>query len=600
MKLPSIQILLNESKKTFLRFPATIITAIIGSSLSIYLIGKDLDHDDATILFRIIMTSILAIPLLTSGKLFIERNNSSKLQETITYGILLSLLAINYILLPENSNNSNNIDFYRYFLSGGAYGLTLTFAGFLIKNEIRGFWEFSKILFIKFFSTILYTGVLFFGIAVALAAIDYLLDVTIDEKLYFQIWIFITGIIAPWLFLNGFPKNLKELNKTKTYHKSIRIFSQYILVPLVVTYLIILYLYSGKILLINEWPVSEVTYLTIFFALAGIITNLLLYPVQQDKSQPWAKWFEKAFFIALLPTLGMLFYAIWLRISPFGITENRYFVVIIGLWLLGISIYKIFSKEKNIKITIISFTAIILLSNYGPWSAYSISKNSQFDRLKTLLIQYEGLDNNAKAQKLKKTPTNSDKGSIISINKYLIDNHGYKSIQELFNEDIKKFREENSSYSLKRHITHDILGLTSPSNNYNLTFKYFQSDRKSEISIKGFDYLYDIDRYIREQASESNQYKIEITDSPTTIVITSKENNSSLSIPLKPLTDKLKKSSQDKSFNLPYSKLNIEKENKEIKVKIYFNYINTKYDKVNPYSLNGIILIKDKTKDQTS
>ncbi len=369
--LPSIDHIYQDSKKTLFRFPLSILAAIIGASIAIFFVEMNVDPDEFLTAFKIMMTMILAVPLLTAGQLFIERNKFPLNKQIITYLALAAVLILNYIFLPE-TNYPLEKSIYRYILFGGSYYLLVTFTAYLIKNEVRGFWEFNKSIFIQFAKTTLYTGVLFIGIAIALSTIDYLFGVTIDGEVYAEIWIFIAGIIAPWLFLNGYPSDFKALNSQTNYHKSIRIFGQYILTPLVVTYFAILYAYSAKILLEGQWPEGQVSYLIIFFALAGIATNLILYPIRQDKEQKWSIYFEKGFFISLIPMIGMLFYAIYQRLEQYGFTEDRYYVVLLGLWLLGISIYFIFSKTRNIKHILISFTATVLLSQFGPWSLLNI------------------------------------------------------------------------------------------------------------------------------------------------------------------------------------------------------------------------------------
>jgi len=44
----------------------------------------------------------------------------------------------------------------------------------------------------------------------------------------------------------------------------------------------------------------------------------------------------------------MLFYAIYLRIAQYDLTINRYLVIAFGIWLIVLSVFLIFSKEKRI------------------------------------------------------------------------------------------------------------------------------------------------------------------------------------------------------------------------------------------------------------
>ena len=72
MKLPSVQQILQDASRTFLRFPFVLINAVLGTIAAVILI----DHEgppQATILFNILLATILGIPLLTGLTLFGER-----------------------------------------------------------------------------------------------------------------------------------------------------------------------------------------------------------------------------------------------------------------------------------------------------------------------------------------------------------------------------------------------------------------------------------------------------------------------------------------------------------------------------------------------
>ena len=81
----------------------------------------------------------------------------------------------------------------------------------------------------------------------------------------------------------------------------------------------------------------------------------------------------------------MLFWAILYRINLYGITHERYYVLILSLWLSVVVVYFIFQKQPKIKFIPISlfFTGIISIA--GPQSADSISKKSQLNRFESYI-----------------------------------------------------------------------------------------------------------------------------------------------------------------------------------------------------------------------
>jgi hypothetical protein len=99
--------------------------------------------------------------------------------------------------------------------------------------------------------------------------------------------------------------------------------------------------------------------MVIGFSIFGYLTYLFTYAFQEENIL--LKWFRKFFPMIVIPQLFMLFYAIYLRIVQYDITVNRYFVVVFGLWLLGISLYYSFSKLKKLVFIPASLSIIILL-----------------------------------------------------------------------------------------------------------------------------------------------------------------------------------------------------------------------------------------------
>ena len=125
--------------------------------------------------------------------------------------------------------------------------------------------------------------------------------------------------------------------------------------------------------------------MVIGFSMFGYIAYIFSYALSEKgnlidlirRSFPWA----------VLPQILMLFYAIYLRIHQYDITINRYFVVIFGFWLTGISLYYALAREKRLMWITISLAFIIVLISFGPWSVFSLPLHRQYDRLTHQLEQ---------------------------------------------------------------------------------------------------------------------------------------------------------------------------------------------------------------------
>ncbi len=96
-------------------------------------------------------------------------------------------------------------------------------------------------------------------------------------------------------------------------------------------------------------------------------------------------WYGRWWFVAILPSLVMLVMAVGKRLGQYGITEPRYFLLVLALWMLGLSLYYGITASRNIKLIPLSLAAVAVLTSVGPWGAYVVSKRSQVARLDRVL-----------------------------------------------------------------------------------------------------------------------------------------------------------------------------------------------------------------------
>src|SRR5699024_11026378 len=120
-----------------------------------------------------------------------------------------------------------------------------------------------------------------------------------------QLFALLTFIFNTWFFLAGIPSSFNYFSNDD-YPKSLKIFTQNILIPLVIIYLMILYLYAGKILLQWSWPEGWVSNLILIFSIVGILAILLLHPIRNNRDNRWINRFSSSYFWSLVPLVVLL------------------------------------------------------------------------------------------------------------------------------------------------------------------------------------------------------------------------------------------------------------------------------------------------------
>ncbi len=463
MKLPSLNLLYRQAKETFFRFPLVLVSALIGTYAMMRLIGFSREYYEvhSQLYLNIVMTCSLGIPLFIAAVLFAESRKFSAGMKLLVQAIPVAALLLFYFTL---SNDTDIFDIGRYFLYLVAFHLLVSFSAHLSDKSQTDFWDFNQTIFLRFILSALYSGVLYAGLAIALLAFDKLFDMHIDGKRYGQLFFFIAGIFNTWFFCSGVPEIGGEKQEFK-YPKGLKIFAQYVLLPIIVVYVVILYMYLFKIIFQWSLPMGWVSYLVIGFSAAGIFSLLLIYPLKDDVR--WMRIFSRLFFAALIPQIILLFLAISRRTAEYGMTERRYYVIVLAVWLAVTTVFYLITNFRNIKYIPVTLCIIALVTSVGPWSAFNLSLNSQLGRLEEVLKKNSILVDGKIVKKADVEITENEMSDVRSIVEFLIERRKLDRIQPWFGEDLanvsaEKVREMHRPSSFfKMQGIMELMGLKS-------------------------------------------------------------------------------------------------------------------------------------------
>lgn len=387
-RLPSLQNVLNAAQKTILRFPLETITAICGTIFAILNIRQEYSNYDEFYL-KAIMSCSICLVWFVSASLFFDAKQKNNIIRFIV-SLVLSVPLIAFVF--NFGERVSDAEWQQFFVLNLALHLLVSFAGFIPRNyNQEEFWEFNKQLFLRILTSGLYSIVLYTGLALAILAVDQLFKMKFDSKIYGYLFFIIAGIFNTIFFLSGVPEtNNREFPLQLNYPKGLKNFTQFVLLPLISIYLVILICYEAKILVTLSLPVGWVSYLVLAFAIVGILSFLLVHPIADENGNLWMRTFNRWFYFLLIPLLVLLFWAILYRINLYGFTHERYYVLLLSIWLAIVVAYFLISKHPKIKFIPISMCLAGLLSIVGPQSAASVSKYSQLSRFEDYLQKAEG------------------------------------------------------------------------------------------------------------------------------------------------------------------------------------------------------------------
>jgi hypothetical protein len=409
---------------------------------------------------------------------------------------------------------------------------------------------------IRIFSRFLITGIfaliMFGGIAGVLASIDGLLEVNVPSKAYLYTFYIIGTFFVPSYAFAGIPQDCSELDDIK-YPKSLGVLLLYIMIPIICAYTVILYLYFVKVLVERAWPQGMVGNLVLWYSIVSIVVIFLVTPIIEEKR--WIRRFVFWFTKLILPCIVMLFIAVGIRIKAYGVTESRYFVLLIGLWALGVFIYwNLKGVSRNILLPA-SLAVILLISAVGPFSAFSVSISSQSNRLKTIVKSYGMLEGDT-LKKVEGTISKDDKDNIRSILRYFNNNHSLSDVGFLpdgfkMDDVLEYFKFDSNEYYTKA------------------SYFSFGSEAGNAVDISGYDYLISLG-----QGGTEGQ-KVEFGDNYTVAYSSDDEDievyegeKKVYSFDLKSFAEVLHKNHGEEKYQLPQKEMTVVDENSDVRIRI--------------------------------
>lgn len=382
--LPSIDRLIVGAITAAKRFPLALLCAVIGAVTAVVMTERQ-QHGDADPLLNLVATMSLGLPMFIALVTMSERYQWPRSWHWLSQLIGLGALTGYYFSLPEDLFHPTH-PAIRHAISLFGLHFLVAIGPFLNKGAGKAFWQYNKSLLLSILTSAFYSAALFVGLTIALAAADYLFGFDVKWDTYAELWMLMAGIVNTWIFLALVPSDYAALETIEEYPGALKVFSQYVLLPLVGLYFVILFAYELKIIFEWNWPKGWVSQMVLWYAVVGTLALLLLHPLREREGSKWIAKFGDWYYRLMIPLVVMLFLAIRRRIHDYGVTEPRYIVLGLAIGLCIVVLYFIFSKRKDIRIVPVVLIVLALIAAYGPLSASSISCWSQTSRLEEMLI----------------------------------------------------------------------------------------------------------------------------------------------------------------------------------------------------------------------
>lgn len=248
------------------------------------------------------------------------------------------------------------------------------------------------LVFKAFFTTILFSGIIFIGTMLVLFAID-----TLIASLYGNIYVHMANLIyvlfAPIFFLSLWPPkdSIDEaFEKAVQMPKMLNKLLTYIVLPLISIYTIVVLIYILLNIRRAFWAQNIFEPMLVSYIIVTIVVMMIARQLGNPLATIWKKVIPKALFVIVILQLA----ATIVSMKDIGITHDRYYVLIFGLFaLITSTLYNFISAIRG-HIIALSFICLAILSITPPIDAFTVSRVNQVKLLEQVLEKNQMLEHN--------------------------------------------------------------------------------------------------------------------------------------------------------------------------------------------------------------
>lgn len=249
-------------------------------------------------------------------------------------------------------------------------------------------WRFTLALAQAAFLAILTGLIISFALTSLAARIDFLssFDLLLHYRAIVTSWL----LVSPVAFLAFIPDGPDEDGEGTRWEVTmlgcaLRLSVTYVLVPVVLLYAGVLHIYAFRLVFGGELPDGFIAWLFIVFVGAGAGIWLASWPWRASGSPLLRLFLRNWCWLTIIPLL-LFSWVTWERLEAFGLTPDRYGLLVIAVWSAGAALYWIARRDNaDMRLLLGGLAFLLLIGSFGPWGAKETSATSQAARLTDLL-----------------------------------------------------------------------------------------------------------------------------------------------------------------------------------------------------------------------
>ena len=266
--------------------------------------------------------------------------------------------------------------------------LSIFIAPFWKDKDENAFWIFLFKNLKALVVGALVATLLFCSVAALVFAFGALFEYEFDEKIFLYIFYFCASIVFPILYFTGIPSIEECHSETPKLSKFVTSTIRFLFVPVLALAILLFYAYIAKFILLWDMPQGMVSYFVSGFMVYMLALVTVLYPARLHPGSTFEKKLLKIFPAACIPLVVMMSVGLVRRISDYGISAERIYVVAINIFFYAVIAILLVDKIKcKSRFIVITFCAMFFILTDTPLNALKVTHHVWMKSIKSALIE---------------------------------------------------------------------------------------------------------------------------------------------------------------------------------------------------------------------
>ncbi len=391
--------LVNAVRRSIERFPLTVLFAIALTLCCMIQLHWGMDFFGRDWRFFVFWYPATGVALSLSLSLWLEEHRGKPV--CMLTAVLIHLAWIGVSIFLSRHHEMLGFAPYRYIIVAliSALVLSLPVLSFFRDETDVPFWNFSYRMVMALVVAVVIAGIVCGGLELLLLSIENLFGADISEDVYVDVVIICFCLIMPLLLIQGIPGDeAKHDAMPMPMPRIIENAVTKLFTPIAIAYFVTLYCYAAKILFTWELPDGWVSWLVTASMAAFVILFMLVYPYREKAQQSASAWNGTAVRIIthwmpvfMLPLLLLMSIGIARRISDYGLTVMRVYLVTFNLWCYAVCLVLIIRRNTGIMWIPVSFILTFAVLSLLPVNVSTCIRKSMTDKIAATL-QENGWD----------------------------------------------------------------------------------------------------------------------------------------------------------------------------------------------------------------